>query len=90
MTDQCWVVHHLDQAHNRVRLIGVMSVTVKISYSIPEAAEASSLSRSMLFDLIRAGELDSVKVRGRRLIPAEALHRLVSQTRDDCPNRRAA
>lgn len=74
-----YVVHHLHQVHNRARLIASeIAVVSKVSYSIPEAVEASSLSRSTIFDLIKSGELASTKVRGRRLIPAAALHQLVA------------
>jgi excisionase family DNA binding protein len=45
----------------------------KIAYSIPQAAEASSLSRSLLYEAIRYGELQSIKVRGRRLLLVDDL-----------------
>lgn len=45
----------------------------KINYSVKEAAEASGLGRSTIFELIRSGELASFKEGRRRLIPAEAI-----------------
>lgn len=46
-------------------------------YSIRAAAERSDLSASTLYNYIRAGRLRTVKVGGRRLIPDEALRRLL-------------
>ncbi|WP_261992049.1 helix-turn-helix domain-containing protein [Streptomyces sp. MS191] len=54
---------------------------VKLSYSVTEAVEATSLGRSTIFELIRSGELESFKFMGRRLIPADALHALINKQR---------
>jgi hypothetical protein len=43
----------------------------KLAYSVSEFSKASDLSRSLLYEAIRLGELQSVKVRGRRLILVE-------------------
>jgi hypothetical protein len=43
----------------------------KLAYSVSEFSEASDLSRSLLYEAIRLGELQSIKVRGRRLILVE-------------------
>jgi excisionase family DNA binding protein len=48
-----------------------------LAYGIEDAVKASGLSRSTLYDLIGEGKLRSVKVAGRRLIPAEALRQLL-------------
>jgi excisionase family DNA binding protein len=45
----------------------------KLAYSIAEGAKASGLSRSLLYEAIRVGELQSIKIRGRRLILVEDL-----------------
>jgi excisionase family DNA binding protein len=50
----------------------------KIGYSIREACHASSLGRSTIYAHISAGRLRAVRVGGRTIIPAEALHALVS------------
>ena len=42
-------------------------------YRIPEAMRLLSLSRSMIYNQIRAGRLRSVKEGSTRLIPAEAI-----------------
>ena len=38
----------------------------KLAFSIAEAATSTALSRSLLYELIREGELKSFRVRGRR------------------------
>jgi hypothetical protein len=52
--------------------------TPKIGYSIREACQASSLGRTTLYSHISAGRLRVVRVGGRTIIPADALHALVS------------
>lgn len=47
--------------------------TERLAYNIDEACEALSIGRTILFDLIRRGEITSVKVGRRRLIPADSL-----------------
>lgn len=50
----------------------------KIAYSIREAAQASSLSRSTIYNHIAAGRLIARKIGGRTIIPADALHALIA------------
>ena len=45
----------------------------RLLYRVPEAAEVLSLSRSVVFDLMRMGRLRSVKEGRTRLIPMSAL-----------------
>jgi excisionase family DNA binding protein len=42
-------------------------------YRVDEAAEALRLSRSSIYELIRSGQLRTVKHGSRRLVPVEAL-----------------
>lgn len=49
----------------------------KLSYSVREAAAATSISRTTLYCLINEGKLATRKVGGRTLIPAASLHRLI-------------
>lgn len=49
-----------------------------LAYRMPDAVAVSGLSRAKLYKLIAAGELESVTVGRRRLIPAAALRRLVT------------
>jgi excisionase family DNA binding protein len=46
---------------------------VKALYRIPEAMRLLSLSRSVIYNQIRAGRLRSVKEGNARLIPADAI-----------------
>lgn len=48
-----------------------------LAYRVSDAALVSGLSRSTLFELIADGRLASIKVCGRRLIPAYALRELL-------------
>lgn len=50
----------------------------KLSYSIREACQATSLGRTSIFAHIAAGRLRVVRIGGRTIIPAEALHALIS------------
>ncbi|MGF7172220.1 excisionase family DNA binding protein [Sphingobium xanthum] len=50
-----------------------------IAYSIREAVQVSSLSRSTLYNAISAGQLKARKVGGRTLIPRDALLRFVGE-----------
>ena len=45
----------------------------RLLYRVPEACELLSLSRSRVFELLRSGELRSVKQGRTRLIPKSAL-----------------
>jgi excisionase family DNA binding protein len=45
----------------------------RLAYSVEEAAEALGISRDLIYDLLRTGELASLKVGQRRLITRQAL-----------------
>ena len=58
--------------------------TPKLGYSIREACHASSLGRTTLYKAISTGRLRAVRVGGRTIIPAEALHALIEgEARND-------
>lgn len=44
-----------------------------VLYRVDEAAESLRLSRSVVYELIRSGQLRTVKVGRRRLVPVAAL-----------------
>lgn len=46
----------------------------KLAYSIREAVEVTSISRSTLYAHIAKGRLNAIRIGGRRLIPASSLH----------------
>ena len=50
----------------------------KIAYSIKEACKASSLGRTTIYSHIAAGRLRAIRVGGRRVIPADSLHDLLT------------
>lgn len=49
----------------------------KLGYRVPEAVSATGIKRSKLYELIKAGELRTVKVGGCTVIPADALRALL-------------
>lgn len=53
----------------------------RILYSKPEAADQLSISERVLDRLIRDGEVDSVLIGRRRLVPAEAITEYVKRLR---------
>lgn len=50
----------------------------RLTYSLAEAEVATSLSRTGLYRLMARGELRTVQIGGRRLVPAAELERLVA------------
>ena len=49
----------------------------KLAYSIAEAANAISIGRSKLYELIAEGRIETRKIGKRTVIPAASLHRLL-------------
>ena len=47
-----------------------------------EAAETLGIGRTFLYSLLASGKLQSIKLGRRRLIPAEAVDRLVTELRE--------
>ncbi|GAA4664054.1 helix-turn-helix domain-containing protein [Amycolatopsis dongchuanensis] len=45
----------------------------KVGYSIEDAMQATGLGRTTIFELLRTGQLESIKVGRRRIIPADAI-----------------
>jgi excisionase family DNA binding protein len=55
-----------------------MSVQQERLHQISSACERIGVGRSTLYELIRTGELPSVKVRGRRLISEAAINEFIA------------
>lgn len=56
----------------------VQTVSVpKLGYSLAEVEIATGLSRATLYRMLSAGQLSTVKVRGRRLVPAWQAQKLL-------------
>ncbi len=51
----------------------------KLLLRVEEAAHLLSLSRKTIYDLLRRGELSSLKIGGSRRIPLTALHAFVAR-----------
>ena len=46
---------------------------IPVLYTVEEAAKALRMSRSVVYELIRSGQLRTVKVGRRRLVPVPAV-----------------
>ncbi|MBB4687233.1 helix-turn-helix domain-containing protein [Amycolatopsis jiangsuensis] len=60
-------------------VISPAPVPARHLYRIPEAMRLLSMSRSVIYELLRAGRLFSVKQGRARLIPAKAIQQYVDQ-----------
>ena len=49
----------------------------RLTFSVSEAADAAGLSRATIYRLIASGDVRSVKVADRRLIPRNEIYRLL-------------
>lgn len=55
---------------------------MKLLLTPEEAADAIGSGRSTVYELMRAGQLESIKVGRNRRIPVDALERFVDQLRE--------
>lgn len=51
----------------------------KQAYSVEEAAKQLSVGRNAIYDLLNGGELKSLRIGARRLIPASEISNLLSR-----------
>lgn len=51
-------------------------------YTLDQAAQQLACSRRTVYELIASGELESIKVRSARRIPADALTAYIQQLRE--------
>lgn len=49
----------------------------RLTYSVPEAARLLGLGRNCGYDAVKRGDIPSVKIGGRILVPKAALDRLL-------------
>ncbi len=54
-----------------------------LAYSINEAASVLGVSRSLIYDLLAEGELESFKIRSKHLIARSALEKLIPEAAED-------
>ena len=55
------------------------AAATKLLLKVEEAAQLLSLSRKTIYDLIRRGELASLKIGGSRRIPLTELHAFIAR-----------
>lgn len=53
----------------------------RLTMSVEEASEALGISRSLAYELVRRGELPSLRLRRRIVVPVRALVDLVNHAR---------
>ena len=61
----------------------------KLLLTPDEAARAIGLGRSKLYELLRAGAIESVRIGGSRRVPVAAMHEYVAQLRAESTQRHA-
>lgn len=62
----------------------------RLSYNVTDAIAATGLTRSRLYELIAAGELQSFRVGRRRMITARALEAFIARMERDATPGNAA
>lgn len=62
----------------------------RVSYSVEEAADLIGIGRTVMFQLVIAGEIDSFKIGRRRLIPWDAIDSYIARLRAQQPAKRQA
>jgi excisionase family DNA binding protein len=53
----------------------------KLGYSVEQAADAVGIGRTEMYARLATGEIESVKVGRRRIVPADALREWLDQLR---------
>lgn len=54
-----------------------------LTYSVREAAQVLGIGKDLAYQLVKSGELPSVKLGNRLVVPKAALHRLLGWTEED-------
>jgi excisionase family DNA binding protein len=57
-------------------------VSGRLLYSVPEVSDLLRICQTNVYGFLRSGELRSVKIGARRLVPAEALTSFVNGLQD--------
>ena len=55
----------------------------KLLYRVEEVSELTGLGRTLIYECLRNGRLESVRIGTARRVPADALTRFVEQLRDE-------
>jgi excisionase family DNA binding protein len=64
----------------------MQNVDAKLLLSIPEVVNSTGICRSNVYKMMESGEIESVKVGKRRLIPADSLHAWIEKLRGQTAN----
>ncbi len=59
-----------------------MDTATQICVTPEDAAKRLAIGRTFIYELLASGKLESIKLGRRRLIPTEALDRLVAELRE--------
>ena len=68
--------------------VSAPAATEPMLYRVTDAMRLLNLSRTVIFDLLRSGQLRSVKVGACRLIPASAIRDYVAKLEQEASNAR--
>ncbi|MEM7339785.1 MAG: helix-turn-helix domain-containing protein [Actinomycetota bacterium] len=53
------------------------------TYTVAEAAEILGISRSLAYECVKSGEIPSLRLRGRVVVPVAALDTLLASTYEE-------
>lgn len=53
----------------------------RLTYSVDEAAELLGIGRTLMYKLLTAGEVDSLKIGKRRMVPRDAIDGYIKRSR---------
>lgn len=57
------------------------AATAPLAHRIPDACQRIGVGRSSLYELIKSGQLKTVRIAGRTLIPESELQRLMAEAK---------
>ncbi len=60
----------------------------KAAYDVGEVCRLTGIGRNLVYDLLNSGELPSVLIGGRRIVPAPGIVKLLTQPTTSKPHRR--
>jgi excisionase family DNA binding protein len=77
--DECLIWFQIASQLERSFMSDVKGETAdeRLTYSVPEAARLLGLGRNCGYDAVKRGDIPSVKIGGRILVPRAALDRLL-------------
>ena len=71
------------QAITTVFLMMSLGAHPRLTLTVEEAAQLLGISRAIAYEAVRRGEIPSIKIGRRILVPKAALHKLVGATDDE-------